>query len=246
MTSRAVIDTLFEMAAPTAPIHARTYYHGTDKDEIGQKILADGHLKAPEIADLDKRYGHAHQRPVEGRTYLSPSIRYAVIYALGGAYAGHTPPPTMSKGSTGYVFVVDGKEITDVEPDEDSLGGLVSKLVNLGDTRFDEYDDHPEFTKALRADPSTAARLSSEIKSILTPNMYKKSCDGECAWQSKSGKRLLKALPSWLRTKVAEFGSSVGVQSSIPWSQAWRIDKRRSAELKKDGSNFFDVAERIA
>lgn len=242
INARQIID---EMATPTDRVTARTYYHGTSDSEIGQKIVADGILKSPEIEDLNKRYGQSHLRPVEGRVYLSPSLRYAIIYALGGVFAGTDMPDSRrgKGGDYGYLFVVDGKSLTDVEPDEDTLGGLIGKLSHLDPS---EYDDHPELTAALRADPDLVARLAGMLPSYLTPTMLRNVKDGRYAWYAKAGKRLLKLLPPSIRVKVAELGSAIGAQSSVPWTSAWRIAKSRSAELKKDGSNFFEVAEKVS
>lgn len=248
MHARFVLDSLFEMAAAPASLSTRTYYHGTSKQTVGEKILADGAIKAPEIADLDSRYGKSNQRPVDGRAYLSPSLRYAVIYAIGANMAGSKLPDSFIErgGQLGYLFVVDGKEIKDVEPDEDQLGALVSKLARLDDTRYDDIDDHPELTAGLRSNRDLVASLSHQIKRSLTPNMYQRAGQGDASWQSKAGKRLLRQLPDYLRTKIAELGSSISIPSAVPWAEAWSFDKNRCQELKRDCTNFFDIAQKVA
>jgi len=40
-------------------------------------------------------------------------------------------------------------------------------------------------------------------------------------------------------------GVHVAHAGDIKPQRAWRIDKKRMGELKRDGSNFFQVAERV-
>src|SRR5690606_6963166 len=129
-SQESVVDELLEMAVPTEPIKTRTYYHGSSKQANGEKILQDGQLIAPQIEDLDTRYGKAHLRQDDGRVYMTPELRYAVTYALGASMAVHAMPESFIKrdGRYGYLFSVAGADIADVEPDEDTLGGLASQL----------------------------------------------------------------------------------------------------------------------
>ncbi len=240
------------MAVPSEKVKARTYYHGTDSAQTAEKIIADQCLKAPEVVNLDARYGQSFQRPQAGRIYLTPSLRYAVIYALGGSYAGQQMPEWyfQKPGRTqyGYLFTVPGSSLEDIEPDEDQVGDIPNIARNaLAGSPVSDYNDHPEIQTTLATDPDHARRISHNVGRHFTPTMDKKSREGISAWHSKAGKRAVKHMSPSERVQVAELGTSIAAQQAcIPFTQVWRIDKRRSAELKRDCSNFYEVAERVA
>ena len=37
----------------------------------------------------------------------------------------------------------------------------------------------------------------------------------------------------------------VSHDGTVPFTEAWRFDKKRVRELKGNGSNFFEIAERV-
>lgn len=113
--------------------------------------------------------------------------------------------------------------------------GLKSVCVSAGDLAT--------FNEEIEAEVKDGDGLTEEKFDALFKKHVLSS--GSLRWQSKSGKRLLRQLPADLRLKIADFGSSISAQNSVPWSEAWKIDKRKTEELKRDGSNFFQIAERI-
>ena len=48
-----------------------------------------------------------------------------------------------------------------------------------------------------------------------------------------------------LAVELIELGAHVAHTGPLRFSQAWKIDKRHSAELAQDASNFFEIAERV-
>lgn len=255
MPARTIIEAhlqVAEMAAATPATRASRYYHGTSNSAAGEKILAHGSLKRPTAAELDTRYSpRAHQRPAGG-VYLTPYLKYATIYALGGVVMGINVVRGKD-GAYGYLFVVDGAELTDVEPDEDVLGSLVWSLGGRAGSfaadseRYDVHSDHAPLLRALRADPAFMDELRAAFNRYVTPHTLARAEAGEASWQSMAGKQLLRHLSPDQRAKLVELGSHLSArQDEVRWTEAWRILKTDAVKLDRDGGNFFDVAERVA
>lgn len=45
--------------------------------------------------------------------------------------------------------------------------------------------------------------------------------------------------------KRLDFGESLSHEGEIEFTEVWRFDKKRAPELSEDGSNFFELAERV-
>ena len=87
------IEKIIEMAAPRETDVSKIYYHGTSTDEAANGILKNG-ISVP---DLTSRSGAL--RPVDGKVYITPSIKYAYIYGLGGDMAGTDYPTKLKSGN---------------------------------------------------------------------------------------------------------------------------------------------------
>lgn len=194
---------------------AKVYYHGTSKEAGVLRIMAEGLL--PDMRPDAKGF----LKPVTGRVYLTPRLGYALIYALGGDMAGHVLLPSMFErdGLYGYVMVIPGSELRDLQPDEDSVGELL-------------YDKNIPW-------------LVSLARQILTPNQLSKALSGEYSWQANAGKKLLKWMTDEQKLALIDAGAHVAHGGKVQPSQCWRIDKRQSKDYARDGSNLFQLAERI-
>ena len=113
----------FAMATPSSTMRTQTFYHGTANSSSGLQILEQGLVIPPEEKTMQKNF----MKPVVGKVYLTPSIQYAIIYALGGDMAGHDLPPNwlVKEGRYGYLFQINGIDLEDVQPDEDSVGEIL-------------------------------------------------------------------------------------------------------------------------
>ena len=164
--------------------------------------------------------GKSHLAPVAGRVYLTTDIEYALIYALGGVMMGTDIPEQWIKESKyGYVFVIENSQLKDAQPDEDNIGELIyKKEINwLNDLAINK----------------------------LTTRQYDKVMDGEYDYWASSGKKILKILTPLQKKEIMQHTKNVASLGSITPSQVWRIDKTKSKQLKKDGSNFFKIAKRV-
>ena len=205
-----------EMAMPRGLDLKKTYYHGTETDKAAQGILKKG-ISPP---DLITRHGLL--RPVEGKVYITPDLEYALIYAIGANMIGSDfqLPSSDKKGhQTAYIFVIDGKQLKDIQPDEDSVGEMISK-------------QNPEWLYRL----ATSHLASSTMKKIM---------DGEYSYWAKAGKVLNKKMTDKQQLELIDLGAHIAHTGALKPKEAWSMPKTDNKMLKKNGSNFFKVAKRI-
>ena len=232
------------MAQPTKYEKSQTYYHGTSKKQNGESILQDGSIKAPDLSKTKEYF----TRPIPGNVYISPSLNFVMSYVLGGNIAGTDYFEPKQYGEIkykeepfGYLFIIEGKELIDIQMDEDSLGEILSDIATKIETN--KFKNGPKAT-------DKEIWLLNWAKSILSPNMMKKLLEGEYIYWAKGGKILLKKMNQnmkrWLMDNFI-MGSIQGIAhtGNIKWKEAWKFNKIKTKQLKPDGSNFFSLAERI-
>lgn len=242
---------IVEMAKPRSSDVERTYYHGTSKEEAGKSIIKSREIIPP---DLKNREGKL--RPIEGRVYLTSDLKYSVIYCLGANMIGTDIPDSMIEkdGNYGYLFVIDGKSLIDIQPDEDAVGRMVSDLVNreniynynlddvqwLEDFAIDILDNIPYESEDYEDEEEEDYGNIFWYDTLLDAVKDRMADDG-----AQAGKILLDRMSDVQKLDCISAGAAISNKGSIRYSEAWRFDKRKSSQLKKDGSNFFRIAERV-
>lgn len=227
---------LLEMAAPNTAVRAKTYYHGTNKEERGLAIIKDGYLKPGAITQ-----SRSALAPVAGKVYITPHLSYALIYALGGDIAGTNSwgywMRTKHPSQYGYVFEIPAHNLTDVQPDEDSIGEILYDLMHSNElNRLNKYDE------------TTWKQhwLVQLAKRFLTQNQLRKIYSGEYATWAQAGKNLLKRMNDAQKLDLINYPQvHVAHSGKVEFKRVWRIDKNKAEEFKRDGSNFFEVAELV-
>lgn len=239
-------DIILEMASVSG--HEDFYsstplYHGTPLEEKGQAILRDGFLKPGNEGPTNPRRQY---EPMGNRVYLTPDLRFAIIYCIGANMIGntlnihHASPRERDRSPYGYLFQVDPSGVQDVLPDEDAIGELAHDLLKYGPgkgihdvTRRLPLEDQKRFHHWFvwnLGDAQKRKVINYEDFGHLT----------------QVGKAVAKRLPPEYVHRLAKGGkSSVAVEGKLPIIHAWRFDKRKNVELKPDGSNFFELAEQI-
>jgi hypothetical protein len=209
---------LQEIAALPIEFKDKNLYHGTDTIKAGESIFKCGYIIAPEIKGKKNK-----MTPVEGRVYLTPDLKYAVIYTIGANMLGEDLSHWLNgkdrEDKFGYLFVIDKNDISDVQPDEDSIGEMIS-------------NKSPEW-------------LFNLAKKYLTNKQFKNVMSGECDDWASAGKKLVKKMVDWQKLELITLGSHIANNGKIKFSEAWKFDKNKCEQLKRDGSNFFKLAERI-
>jgi hypothetical protein len=262
-------------AAPPSSLTGQKFYHGTYEQAAAEAIQHEG-IKPPEIT-----YKKASRlTPMRGKVYLTASLGEAMAYVMGGSIAGHgwkdTPKEDRSEGIPdsaysmparmfdidkepyGYMFVIAGSELKDVDPDEDSVGLAVYQLFNrhfhgpmgshlekaLGQTVLSK--DHAVAAYGPDGNDRTAAMMLASIaQRRMTSRQFRDVVFGEYDQFAAGGKRIMKHLPDWIKQKLIEWGANVAHGGVVMPSECWQIDRRRDIPLLGHGKTFFDVAKRI-
>ena len=76
-------------------------------------------------------------------------------------------------------------------------------------------------------------------------NLYDAIMGGEYDAWAAGGKVLLDEMSDDQKLYLLDFDAHVAHTGNLIPKETWRIDRGKTPELAKDGSNFFDVAERI-
>jgi hypothetical protein len=191
-------------------------YHGTSNTLAGEKILKERRLLPGVIVSSNKSLA-----PKAGAVYLSPSLRYAVIYAVGGDMMGHALSDYMLKsGFIGYLFSIEVSKLEGkIEADEDSIGEMA-------------FMDKLPFLKYM-------------LSRVATPLQMKKGQQGEYNVWAAVGKKLSKLMTPEQHLQVILAGGHVSHFGEVPISHAWSFDKNLNVDLKKDVSNFFELAAQV-
>ncbi len=229
--------------APTSDLALLPFFHGTSHTESGKRILRDGAIRPREDSGAkDGVYKTRGQfTPVAGRVYLSPYVAYATIYALGGVYAGRKMPRDhyAASGTFGYVFAASGAALGDVDPDEDSVGEVITGLQRPAPG---PYATPLELAVRARGD-DVFGRLFHLANRVMTPKQRAEIRHGAAGLQAAVGKKVVAAMGDDLKLALMECGAHVAHRGAVPFVAAWRLDKRKASRLAEDGSNFVEIAE---
>lgn len=215
---------IHEMAAPRAADKSKLYFHGTSSEKAGQSILKNG-IEPGNIV-MPERYKKSkgpNLTPVQGKVYITPDLAYAQMYAIGGDIAGHD----MGETGIGYLFVINGNDLRNIDPDEDSIGQLASEAANGN-----------KYSTELRW-------LANLARQKLTVGQWKKLLDNDYVMYAHAGKKLLPFLSDEQKLQLIDLGAHVAHAGKLIPIKAYKIDLTRTKDLKRDASNFFDVAERV-
>ena len=206
---------------------SKVYYHGTSAKEAAESILQSG-IQPP---DLSSRQGAL--TPVQGKVYITPDISYAQIYAIGADMAGSDASRMIENyGQYGYVFVIDGDKLGDIQPDEDSVGEMIhnEEISWLDDMARYYLDEEP---------------YDDEGQDLGYYSLYDAVMGGEYDAWATAGKFLLDEMSDSQKQKLIDAGAHIANTGVLIPSKAYRIDRNKTQQLKRDGSNFFDLAEEM-
>lgn len=216
------------------------WFHGTPNHRAAEGIAIQG-IRADLVSVIKKHSRRGHTIPVKGRVYLTNELRLAAIHAIGGDMAGSTWRLPKGSERMGYVFAVDGRDLADVQPDEDSVGEIAADALAGADKAL-----YKPGKKIWREDPDFMASFAYVVSRDLTPMQIKKINDGYYNYFASGGKRLLRNLPIEAQIKMIEAGAHIAhADTPLHPYEAWAIDKTRVGELHRDYLNFFEVAENV-
>jgi len=248
--------------------HASTiFFHGTDSESSAQSIIQNG-IQPRDVVNPEYR-GRGWMAPPKGRVYITPSLGYAAIYALGGDIFGSSSITNFvaNKDPHGFIFEVSGKDLAgDVQPDEDYIGRTLwvawtysdalkrlaniengsqprsgSELDNLKD-RVDEMGREPINNPV---NESIRLELLALAKNKLTDGQIKRVRHGEYAEWARSGKKLQKVLPDSITQAMLAWGAHVSHSGTVMPTRAWKFKKEDAMSIKS-GAEIMQICTEVS
>lgn len=242
-------------AVPVPESHRKiVYYHGTSSTKLGEKILRDGELRPGKESYLS-------MSPVPGRVYLTPSLEYVSAYVCGGVCNSNDVEYLIERGGQyGYLFVLKGTDLVDLVLDEDVLGTLLSEnRPSWLRYKFEHLLENNQAVWEALSDQalSEAIEVEEEDDPDFSPEFYAQEYSflqnvymGTFPEIAMAGKFLLEEMDEEEMADLMEYiasdkGNALSHDGPVKFSEAWRFDKNLAPELSEDGSNFFELAERV-
>lgn len=214
---------LNEMAAPRAGDMSKKYYHGTDTEQKALAIIRNG----LDPAATELKYGSKKPtlRPQANHVYITPDIRYAMIYAIGGDVAGsdYSLRDIPSRGEFCFVFEIDNKSLVDIGPDEDSIGELICHWY--------------------RGDRKIGYNIVAKAEKYATQKQLRDLKDGFYEAWAAVGKKVTKYLSDEEKLSLIDAGAHIAHNGRLKVKKVYRLSRNDVPKLKRDGSNFFKYAK---
>lgn len=197
-----------EMAPPLPEMREKVYWHGTSGDERAASIMQHG---------LDPSRGttsySGHLTPHVGHVYLTPNLAVAIDYAYGkiGDEGSFTPPP--------YIFRFYGKDLKNIEPDEDTISHIIIDVLRAKMIHKKEPAS-PVEQEIERRLPKWLMQLARkdlrdpESHGLLNPKFF--------ASAAGAAKEILNDLPEWARQHLSKDQSLAHVGPLQP-TGGWRL-----------------------
>lgn len=238
-----------EMAKPSSNIKNKKYYHGTNSEESGESILKDG-INPPDLSLI-----RGSLRPVDGMVYITPNFRYASIYAnLNKEYG------SLRDNGIGYIFEIEGNDLVDVLPDEDTLGESIRKYYQEGldgiskdlkgyleSSEFenllknvypDEEEPHDTDSRYYESDYERWEDLINTDYFEIMTTKFGHGDDYDIF--ALLGKYLKTVLPDWVMLEFIELGGHIAHKGSLKPSRAWKMEKHKSGEWDGETLESFE------
>ena len=220
----------------------KTYYHGTDSISSALGIFEQG--IRPNMVEKH------HDTTFKDRVYLTSDLESAMIYALGCDCFGVDIPESFKEGKRayGFVFFVDWSSIEgrDVQPDEDSVGNVLSGLFGCTRGRQTSGCEHHLVEENVKKED--VKWLIYTAKERLSPLRMRKLIRYDEEFDLyRAGRQLLIRSSEYEIRRMIESGitKNIAVKGVVSPSACYMFDKDDSKHIKKDGSNFFSYARKV-
>jgi len=259
-------------AAPASGLDRnKNYYHGTQSAKVAKSIMRRG-IEPPDLSlrpDSAMRpvQGRVYLTPridyaiayVLGGDMAGHKVRsrfkYGYLFVVPGQRLANVHPDEDSIGEMIYKGTAPDSVIElaenelQVESDDPSPLALYwnaqiwdttleayGKRVNLSDS-----DERIALEEWLYSNPQ---HNFEEWWEYDRRTIYDQIMEGEYAAWAEGGKILLPHLTAEQEIELIHRGAHVAHAGTVKPSECWRFDLSLSPELKRNGSNFFDLAER--
>lgn len=207
------------------------YWHGTPDEKSCKEITRTRTLRSLSEEELIMKYTSDNiAMPRAGSVYVSKDPNYALIYALGGNYAGSGVVP-VHPSRYGCLFEIDVPASADIVVDEDELGELSARgdirwLHKLGEEVSSgvDYDDPEGFENTL----------------------WSAAKDGEYQAWIQLGHLLHEVLSASDMKRLLPKARNYAIRGPNRVVHAYRIDKKLIAKMRKgDVEGTLAISERL-
>lgn len=205
---------------------SKLYYHGTSEKEALQ-IIQDGFLKPRQ--DLSPK-SKKQLAPQYNKVYLTSDLKEGIGYAF---FRNNShliyDYPSEKINNFAYLVIVDGKNLVDVEPDEDIIAdGIESYLYSKDEKEKEKF--RWIYYLATRTAPKTLKKLEWH---------------GDYHYATQLGKILIKYLTPEQKVSLINTGKKLAHEGNVPIKEVWKIPIAKKIEIRKDINNFKKYSERI-
>lgn len=213
-----LLQKIFEVTALPISFKGKKFFYGVDNRIEALNIWNSG-----KIPLFSKHSGY------KDRSYISPNIEDACDYATSVLGKKYNKSLIKEKGRYGYIFIVSGKELTDIFPNESDVGRYVQELY---DNQYSENDLEPASFRFLEWVWSILNR--EEQKSIIYDDKNAYHSLGKKILDSMSESQIL-----WLLNKKSVRITNKG---SVNFSNLYRVDRMSTGDFEPSGKDFFQKA----
>lgn len=225
---------LIEMAIPSKKIKTQTFYHGTKTIDAAKNIFATG--LNPKYTEI--KYANDSKnilKPQNGKVYLTRDLSYAFAYAFGGDFIG-TNVNYNDQDRFGYILEFNGKTLTNIEPDEDSIGEFLHIIWNANNDYY--IKRYNKFFIELNKSIELKTLFLQIANSKLTSNQKHKIIKGEYIYFAIAGKKLNTFLTDDIKLWLISLGAHVAHDGIIKPSKIYQIDKAQTSKMKPTNNNL--------
>lgn len=206
----------------------RMFYYGVESVRDALKIWRQGYIPFPK-----PKKGKGSNIP--GRAYITGSLLKAARFAntiFGSVWNRNR---ISSIGKYGYIFIIGRENLVDIYPHEEVVGRFIQKVYDLQYGHKGEVDLSDE-----------AMNFLTHSWDVLDRNDQIAVIRDEVESAPEIGKKLLKSLPdSMILWILGHEGIDLSNEGDISFRTLFRVDRSKLNMIQEDGSNFFDIAERV-
>lgn len=217
---------LFEIKALPLSFRGREFFYGVPSARDANRYLSKGTIPAMGTA-------RKNSDPIAGRVYFANSLKRACEFA--NCEFGVVLPQNVLKANPfGYVFITDTSALSDIFPNESEIGRAVQRVYDL------QYGDK----KQERSEKAFA--FLSAVWRILDRDEQVSLIHNKRDALASVGKKVMFQLPeSYLLWILMQGNINITNVGEVEFKSCYMIDRKRLKEYKRDGSNFYEISEKV-
>jgi hypothetical protein len=206
----SLVPKILQEAFPSTELSSLIWYHGTSLKN-GLIIIGEGFIKPSEIVTKrTKRF----MAPQYNSVYLTQSLNEALNYS-------HFRSP---QGINSCLIIINGKELQDIDPDEDTIADLIPDYVK-------DNDGNHKFPW-----------LVNLAQTYFPKELKKYNTMGDYRYGTALGKKLMPMLSDKQKFELINVGKKIAHKGKVLIDSAWEIPFNLQ---EKDYPNFKRFSKQL-